>query len=203
MRFEREELFWHYQENTNPFFIITVSIDITNVVRYCKEHKNFYATMGYLITKSVNKIDAFRWRYEDNQFHFYNQVFPNFTQKINDNKIGYFDCPYHENYELFIEGFQKIQMKFYQSQESSLLGEKGSIWLSCLPWVSFQSFVPLFDKNNTTPQFIWDQYQEKDDRYTINLMILAHHGFVDGFHISKFLEILNLEILNFQKIERL
>ena len=48
-KFERTELFDHYHQNMNPFMIVTVPVDVTNVVNYCKIHKNFYATMGYLI----------------------------------------------------------------------------------------------------------------------------------------------------------
>ncbi len=203
MNFEREDLFWHYHQNMNPFIIVTVSVDVTDVVNYCKEHKNFYATMGYLVTKAVNQVDAFKWRYENNQFLFYENIFPNFTQKIDDNKIGYFDCPYQEDYSLFLENFHEVQNQFYQTKTNSMIGKKGSIWLSCLPWFSMQSLIPPFDKNNTTPQFIWDKYQKYNNQYHLNLMILAHHGFVDGFHISKFLEILNLEIINFNKKERL
>ena len=48
-----------------------------------------------------------------------------------------------------------------------------------------------------------DKYEEKNGIYQVHLMILVHHGFADGFHIAKFLELLNEEIKNFQKIEKL
>lgn len=203
MPFEREELFFHYHQNTNPFIIVTVPINVTNIVNYCKKNKNFYATMGYLIVKSVNQIDAFKWRYEENEFHYYENIFPNFTQKLMDNEIGYFDCNFSNDYEKFLSNFQNVQNEFYQTGKSIVNDKKGAIWLSCLPWFSVQSLIPPFDRNNTTPQFIWDKYVEEKENFHMNLMILAHHGFVDGFHISKFLEILQKEIENFQKIESL
>lgn len=203
MKFDREELFWHYHNNTNPFVIVTVSIDVSNVVNYCKKYRNYYATMGYLVTKSANQIDAFKWRYEEGNFNYYENIFPNFTQKLNDNKIGYFDCEYMENYDTFIENFNNIQEEFYRTEKNRTSTKKGTIWVSCIPWFSIKSLIPPFDRNNTTPQFIWDKYEEKEGKYTMNIMIMAHHGFVDGFHIAKFLEILNNEIENFKEIERL
>jgi len=60
--FKRQALFNHYNSCDNPFIIITVKIDVTNVVEFCKTNKNFYGTLGYLITKTVNQIDAYKYR---------------------------------------------------------------------------------------------------------------------------------------------
>ena len=202
-KFERTELFDHYHQNMNPFMIVTVPVDVTNVVNYCKIHKNFYATMGYLIMKAVNQIDAFKWRYENNEFHYYSSLVPSFTQKLGDNEIGYFDCEYNEDYDAFIAHFIENQNDFYQQKSSTSLSPSSAIWFSCIPWFSITSLVPPFDKNNTIPQFIWDKYEEKNGIYQVHLMILVHHGFADGFHIAKFLELLNAETKNLQKIENL
>lgn len=201
--FERKELFYHYHANSNPFIIVTIPIDVTNIVRYCKKYKNFYATIGYLVAKSANQLDAFKWRYENGEFHYYPELIPNFTQKLNDEKIGYFDCEYQEDYEMFLKNYQEVQEKFYIEQKSITTNSSNAIWLSCNPWFSITSLVPPFDKENTIPQFIWDKYEEENEKYHLHLMILVHHGFADGYHISKFLEILKNEIDNFQRIERL
>ena len=49
------------------------------------------------------------------------------------------------------------------------------------------------------PQFIWDKYENVDDKYLVNLMIIIHHGFADGFHIGKFITLLK-ENINTLKI---
>ena len=63
--FERKELFEHYHSFSNPFAISTTKIDITNIVNYCKKHRNFYATLGFIITKTANQIDEFKYRYKE------------------------------------------------------------------------------------------------------------------------------------------
>lgn len=201
--FKREELFKRFHSNTNPFIIATVPIDVTNVVHYCKKNASFYATMAYLVTKSAEKIDAFKWRYENNEFHYYSKLLPSFAQKLNVNEIGYFDCEYQEDYQEYLKSFEEIQNRFYETGKSISSGSNSAIWFSCIPWFSITSLIPPFDKNNTIPQFIWDKYEEKEGRYQLHLMILVHHGFADGYHISEFLKLLNQEIENFRKIERL
>ena len=60
--YKRKDLFDLYHQRTNPFIILTTKIDITNIVEYCKEHRNFYGTFGYLIGKTANNIAAFKYR---------------------------------------------------------------------------------------------------------------------------------------------
>ena len=72
------------------------------------------------------------------------------------------------------------------------------IWLSCEPWFTFTGFIPPFDKEITIPQFIWDKYENIDGKYYIDLMIMVHHGFADGYHIGKFIELLNENIRVFK-----
>ncbi len=51
-----------------------------------------------------------------------------------------------------------------------------------------------YEKDLTIPQLIWDKFIFIEDHVYTNLMIMSHHGFVDGFHIGKFLNILDEKI---------
>lgn len=196
--FKRKELFEHYNSCDNPFVISTIKIDVTNVVNYCKEHRNFYATLGYLITKTANKIDAFKYRYQDEKIYYCEEVISNYTQMFNEDSIGYFDVNYTENFEEYVKEFIGVQKKFLEDNKYTTENCLNEIWLSCQPWYSFTGFVPPFNKEVTIPQFIWDKYQNIDGKYYINLMIMVHHGFADGFHIGKFVNQLqeNIDIFN-------
>ena len=58
--YSRIHIFEHYNICDNPFMILTTKVDVTDVVEFCKKNKMFYATLGYLITKTVNDIDSFK-----------------------------------------------------------------------------------------------------------------------------------------------
>lgn len=195
-QFERKLLFDNYHKNTNPFIVITVPIDVTKIVSYCQIHKHFYATMGYLIARVINQIDEFKWRYEDGEFHYYPNITPNFTQRI-DNQITFFDVPYEQSYSSFIQNFDGIQNRVYQGEKCFSDNRSDTVWFSCVPWFSMQSLISPFDRDNTIPQFIWDRYEKKSEGYYMNLMIMVHHGFMDGYHIARFLELLKEEITCF------
>lgn len=195
--FKRIEIFKHYHSCDNPFLIIATSIDVTNIVNYCKINKNFYATLGYLITKTANKIDNFKYRYNDGKFYYCDEIKSNFTQMRDDESIGYFDLPATDNYSAYIEKFKEIQNVFMNSSEYLIDNDMDEIWISCVPWFSFSSILTPFNKSITIPQFTWDKYVQKNNAYFVNLSIMIHHGFADGFHVAQFVKLLQQNINEF------
>ena len=190
--FKRIELFKHYHEMDNPFIIMTIPLDITNVVRYAKEHGHFYATMGYVVGKAVNDVDELHYRYVNNKFYYYPKVSVNFTERV-EGQIGFFDCDESE-LKNFIDEFDNKKAMLGQYNDSSEENRQDVIWVSCFPWAKFNSLVSPHDKNITIPQFIWDKYEKIGDNYYCNFMLMIHHGFADGAHVGLFIEKLNYYI---------
>ncbi len=193
--FSRKELFNHYNNMDNPFIIMTVPIDVTNIVEYCKVHKNFYATMGFVIGKAINHVDAFKYRYKDGKFYYTNRISPNFTERV-DGSLGFFECDSLE-YNDFINEFldEKSKLGKYSDDKEERIDV---VWLSCFPWASFSSLVSPHDKSITIPQLIWDKYVLKDGRYMCNLMIMVHHGFADGYDVGMLIDKINYYIDEFK-----
>lgn len=196
--FDRKELFNHYHSFDNPFLICTTRIDITDLVNYCKVHKNFYATFGFIITMTANQIDAFKYRLKDGKIYYCDELKSSYTQMYEDKTIGYFGIPPIYDFNEYIKKFLDIQNKFLNDKKYSSESELNEIWLSCEPWFKFTGLIPPFNKMITIPQFVWDKYESIGDKYYIDLMIMVHHGFADGYHIGKFIELLteNIKILN-------
>ncbi len=186
--FSRIDLFEHYNNMDNPFIIMTIPIDVTNVVNYAKVHRHFYATLGFLVGKAVNEVDGFKYRYIDNKIYYCDKVSPNFTEKVGE-QIGFFDCD-SSNLEDFIKEFDEQKSKLGNYDESQD-NRQDVIWISCFPWAKFSGLMSPHDRSITIPQFIWDKYEEVNGRYYCNMMIMVHHGFADGYHVGNFIEKLN------------
>ena len=195
--FGRKEIFNNYHTRTNPFIIITTKIEVTDIVNFCKENnKSFYATMGYLITKTVNGIGAFKYRYDKEKIYYCDKVNSNYTQMYDEDGIGYFDVSFNEKYSEYINNYENTYINFIKTKKSAEIN-LDVIWLSCTPWFSFSSLIPPFDKEISIPQFIWDKYERLDNKYYINLMVMVHHGFADGNHIGRFLYDLKVNVNKF------
>jgi len=184
--FKRKELFDHYHACDNPFLIISTKIDVTNVVNYCKKYKHFYPTLGFLVTKTANQLDAFKYRYKNSKFYYCEEIKSNYTQMFDDENIGFFSIPAINDFDEYIKQFLKTQEQFLKEKRSLNEDNLNDIWISCAPWFSFTNLVPPFNKEVTIPQFIWDKYESVNERYYVNLMIMVHHGFADGYHIGQF-----------------
>lgn len=184
---KRKELFEHYHSRTNPFSFVTTKIEITNLYHFCKKHKNFYATFGYYVMLAMNQVEAFKYRYENGKFYYYDKLLPSYTQMFKDGDIGFFVCDMKDSYQEFIKEFHIVQEKFLKTNQSIERDDQGAVWLSCEPWFQFTGCVVPFDKDITIPQVIWDQFTMEGDKCYIDIMITAHHGFVDGSHIGAFI----------------
>ena len=199
-KWERYDLFRHYEEDTNPFVILTTPLDITNAYNIAKEtNSSMYATLGYLITKVVNKVDGFRYRKEDNEIVVYDHINANFTENIHDGKIGFFTVKDDNSYKEFVDCFESKRNNLFEVKKNDpSIIHYDEIWMSCVPWFEFNGVIPPFNKDNSIPQFIWDKFKKEEDKVTIHLMLLVHHGFIDGYGIGKFINLLQEEINNFK-----
>ena len=198
VNYKRKDIFDHYNSCDNPFTIITTEFDVTNVVDYCKKNGNFYATLGYLITEVVNNIEEFKYRYSNDKIYYCDEIRSNYTEMYDDKSIGYFDLPIIHEYSSYIEEFNKIKNEFLLKKEYMTGYSLDEIWISCAPWFKFNGLITPFNKNVTIPQFIWDKYECKNGKYYINMMIMIHHGFADGYHIGLFINELQNRINSFK-----
>ena len=192
--FKREELFHQYNNRTNAFSFVTVNIDITNLYKLGKLKGTHFGVISYYINKVVNKLDTFKMRYEDGKFIHYDVIHPNYTEKLNDDLIGFFDNEYDDDLDTFLARYKENLNNFKTTRESNCNHDQDVIWLSCEPWFSFTSCVPPFDNSITIPQFIWDKFKFEGDHVYMNLMVMAHHGFVDGYQIGLFINSFQEEI---------
>ena len=196
INYERSELFNYYNNKDNPFIYLTTKVDITNIYNKCK---NYYPAIAYFITLALNKIDNFKYRYENNKIYKYDTLNINFTQMLDNNNIGFFACSFKDNYHDFIKEYKIVQEIFQKNKNSIANNDEGEVWFSYVPWFNISSLITPYDKNNTIPQFIWDKFTHENEKYYINLTIMVHHGFVDGFHIAAFLKALEEIIENIDK----
>lgn len=186
--FDRIDLFQQYNKRDNPFLYLTTKVDITNIYKKCK---HYYGSLAYFFNVAINKIDNFKYRYEDGKIYKYDEVRPNFTEMYDGENISFFSCEMKASYEEFMNNYLKVRDKFLHNKKYQDDISNGEIWFSCFPWGNISGLITPYDKSITIPQFIWDKFSFENDHVFINLTIMVHHGFVDGHHIGLFLKYFN------------
>ena len=194
--YKRENKYNEFDSMTCPFAVVTIKIDITNIVNYCKVNKHHYATIAWVLMKAANQVDEMRVRNEDGKFYLYDKMNVGFALPLDNHVIGLFDCEMKDNLVDFIKEYEK-RYALFKKEQKDLITDNGAIWCNCEPWFEITSIMPSFDKKDHTQEFIWDKIKEENNRFTINLTTMFHHGYFDGEHLARFIEILNEEISKF------
>lgn len=198
-KFDRKFELNNYMNRTNPFAIVTIKLDITKIVDYCKIHRNHYATLGYIFGKVANEMDCFKYRLEDGKLYKYDNVRIGYTNTNGDNNIGFYVIDYNKDFNKYIEKYNEIYTSFKNNTLMQKDENHGEIWVSCEPWFEFLQCVPPFDSSITIPQFIWSKFYKENNKTYTNLMIMVHHGFADGKHIGECIDKINEIIENFEQ----
>lgn len=196
INYKREEKYNEFNNMTCPFAVVTTKIDITSVVNYCKENKYHYATIAWVLMKAANQVDEMRVRNENGKFYLYNKMNVGFTLPLDNHVIGLFDCEMKDDLNDFINEYEK-RYALFKKEQRDLITDNGAIWCNCEPWFETTALMPPFDKKDHTQEFIWDKIKEENNRFTVNLTIMFHHGYFDGEQIGEFLQTLNDEISKF------
>jgi len=79
-----------------------------------------------------------------------------------------------------------------EEQKEYFTGPLGNDVFQCspMPWVTYThiSHTNSGKEDNATPLFDWGKYYKKDERIIMPVSVQAHHSFVDGIHIGKFVD---------------
>ena len=70
------------------------------------------------------------------------------------------------------------------------------IYFSCLPWFPITGFVTErnLDVNDCIPRVTWGKYQNRGERFVLNVTVEVNHRTVDGVHLGTFYEALQAGI---------
>ena len=209
--YERKEHYNIYMLNTPCTYSITVNLNINNFKRTVKEKNiKFYASVIYLISKSVNKYKEFKMSLNDNkELGYYDVVYPSYTIFHHDTKT--FSClytEYNENFDLFYKNYISDIEKY--ANNKSFLAKPCSIKnifnISSIPLSSFTSFNLNLPNSfeYLAPIFTIGKYYTDDKNNIIMpLALQIHHSVCDGYHIGIFFENLQNELDEFNPLYKI
>lgn len=172
---------------------MTVRMDVTNFVHYCRDNEqSFFVNFLYLALKELNAIPEFRMRVHNGEPYLYEQVDCSFTVA---NDYGYFVnrstkyAPYTEFYHNVLSIVEKAKTEKNTHPENYDLAWTDLLYFSCIPWVDFQSMtLPVIttpygsddQTYNIVPCIGWGKYVDENGRYKLSMHMKISHAFVDG-----------------------
>lgn len=179
-----------FRNCVEPAFCVTFELDITHFLRKIKEKKlSFTLAMVYTVCHCANQIEAFRYRFLDGEIVLFDRIDTAFTYLDKETELfKVVNVPMRDTLEEYVE----LAAKTAAEQRAYFTGPLGNDVFQCspMPWVAYThiSHTNSGKKDNATPLFDWGKYVERDGRVLMPVSVQAHHSFVDGIHIGKFVD---------------
>lgn len=191
---KRKEDYLFFRNFQSPLVGVTVEVDCTVACKRAKE-LNVSLALYYMHAAlvGVNKLEEFRYREENGQVYLYDKI-DLFTPIITDE--GSFisvTLPYIADFGDFLSIASPIVARAKQGEgHPHGTGEQRAdlLLISVNPWYRFTG-IQLSDPekpHESFPIFTFGKLTPVDDKWMMPVSLRVNHGFVDGYHIGRFLK---------------
>lgn len=190
----RKEHFLFFKQFEEPFFGLTVEIDCTKAYAIAKQlGTSFFVYYLHKTIVAVNTIESFRYRIKDDAIYIYDTIDVSATIMREDQTFGFSLIEYSPDFDVFaantlkeIERIQKTSGLFTREFPNDNV-----IHFSAVPWINFSSLshARSYTFPDSCPKISFGKMMiNTDGKRTMSMSIHAHHGLMDGFHVSQFID---------------
>lgn len=190
---DRKEVYEFYKGLDHPMFSITVQVDVTNLYQKVKlEKTTFYLSFMHIALQEMNKIEAFKYRFMQEEPVIFDVIHPSYTDLIpNTERFKIVTVDFLEDRQSFIQSAQETSSKQGdQFIDLSKEAQSDLVYISTFPWASFTQITHAHNHNkyDAIPRLTWGKFVDVNGHKMMSLNIEVHHAFVDGYHVGKFIE---------------
>lgn len=191
---KRKEHFEFFSKMKSPYFGIVTEVDCTETYQLAKDkNESFFAHYLHKSMIAVNKIEEFKYRLINDEVVAFDVLHAGSTIGRKDGTFGFSFMEFSEDFEIFSQNLQKEVDEVQNSTGLRVRNEdlpENHIRHSTMPWTHFTGLLHPTDFNpkESIPKIVFGKFSEKNGRKMLPLSIEAHHGLMDGFHLSLYLQ---------------
>ena len=190
----RKEHYLHFMDEVRCSYSACVNLDISRL----NGHR-LYPAMLWLLAQTVKELPEFRTALTDEGLGYFDEMHPAYTIFHQDRKtFSGIWTEYQPEYRSFLHHYESDVAMYGSSAEYAPKPgrPRNSFDVSMVPWFSFTAFhLQVFgDGKYLLPIFTMGKYTESDGKRMLPLAIQVHHAVCDGYHVGKFIEMLQANI---------
>lgn len=197
----RREHFEYYTKVLKIQYNMTANIKVEKLLDYCQQNgKKFYATLIYLVSKTVNSIDNFKmFQDKEGNLCVWDYVVPNYTIFHNDDKT-FSDCwsEYDSDFEVFYQAITCDMEKYKDVKGIKARQDQPANFycVSAAPWTAFTSFNSRIVGGGLQffPVITMGKYERAGEHVLMPVNLNVIHAVCDGYHAGLFFDTLQREI---------
>ena len=187
----------HFIDEVRCSYSVSINLDISNL-----NGKRLYPTMLWLLTQTVNQMPEFRTSLTDKGLGYFDEMHPAYTIFNQERKtFSGIWTEYQPDYLSFLCSYEKDVGEYSSTTQYEPKPGRpaNSFDVSMVPWFSFTAFnINVFgDGKYLLPIFTMGKVFEENEKTMLPLAIQVHHAVCDGYHVGKFIEILQTKINEF------
>ena len=193
----RREQFEFFSKVSDPFYSISFEVDVTALRGYTSRMGiSFYYALTWLVTKAINRTDAFMYGLHDGRLVRYEKRDPSFTDLHKGSEAFHIVTMAADDDIIAFSREAKEKSEAQTCFLDTSSESDGLIYISCVPWLPMTGFVTErdFNADDSVPRLTWGKYQKRGDALILNMTLDANHRFIDGLHIGQFYKALCDEI---------
>ncbi len=191
-KWNRKEHFNFFNQFSDPYFAVTVDIDVSNSYAYTKQNKiSFFAFYLHACMKAINSIENFKYRIQNDKVVIHEVIHASSTILRKDNTFGFSFIHYDNDFKIFNKNFEKEKHRILHS--NNLFPNENTddcIYCSALPWLNFSAHKePHFGVvKESVPKIAFGKFIKKEGRLKMPVAISVSHALIDGYHVGLFVE---------------
>jgi chloramphenicol O-acetyltransferase type A len=193
--FDRINQFNFFKDLDEPRYLMTFNLDVTKFYRFVKLNKySFYYAFIYFSIFTMNQIKNFKYRFINQEVYELDQLNPSFTESINNSEnFKIVNAMIYDDIEQFIFHAKKVSNE--QNDQFIKIEEElrvDLVYITTFPWKSYTqvSHAHNKDKFDAIPRLAWGKFEEVNQKLLMPFSIEVHHAFVDGYHVGKYINLL-------------
>lgn len=188
----RKQHFEHFKQLLDPYFAVTVEVDVTKVYQTAKEKIiPFFVLYLHACMRAINSIENFKYRItEEGRIKIYESIHASATIMRPDNTFGFSFIHYSEDIDVFHENFKQEKERVLNSIDLfPPINSDDCVYCSALPWVNFTGHKePKNSESDSITRLAFGKFIKNEGRLLMPVSITVNHALIDGYHIGLFLE---------------
>jgi len=188
----RKQHFEHFKQLVDPYFGVTVAVDVTKVYQIAKEKEiPFFVLYLHACMKAINSIENFKYRIiEDERIIIHDVIHASATILRSDNTFGFSFINYSDNLDEFYQNFKNEKERILNSTELfPPINSDNCVYCSALPWLNFTGHKePRSSESDSITRLAFGKLIEEENTLKMPVSILENHALIDGYHVGLFFE---------------
>ena len=200
-QYKRRAHFDYFRKLTYPYVGTTVSVDVTDLLSYCKRQKrSFYLTFLHAAALAADGVPELRQRIRGAGIIEYSECPTSHVELLPDGTYCYCTLHHHMPLDEYYARAEDARKRCTQKGITEDSDVESQYFISTLPWLRYSALIqPVAGGDESNPRITWGKYETGEKGRTIlPVSILVHHALADGMQIAQFYSNLDAEIQKYQ-----